>query len=93
MSAFGSDEIVGSYLDSRSASYKYCDQNLLSFGSAITFPALPLFQPSDAKWMNVEQESVALVWGWACVVILCFLGVYYLMAFLDHLTTAYEVSI
>ena len=77
-------------IDSSYQSFKFCNQNFFDYGA---FPALPSFQPSDAKWMTEGQERATEAMGWSCVAILAVIAIHFFMCYYRYLTQTYKVRI
>lgn len=50
--------------------YFFCLQDMFEFRNPVAFPALSRFQRDGEEWMTSDQERIADILGWTCVVLL-----------------------
>lgn len=65
--SFPYDNLCGTDVGGSGASYKFCDQDLLS---ALKFPPLPSLQPEGQEWMKPNQQILVRYYSVLAVLIL-----------------------
>lgn len=81
---FDSNQTETITLNAASPSYRFCNQDFFK-AKGRNFPFIPSHQPEGDEWMTDDQETVTLIYGWAAVGAIAFIGMSFIQGWIEKL--------